>query len=77
MREHLPLLSGTPAQVFWAEQVRDQKIAEMERYADSVVASTGEELDPNERVRLRDTVIRRFAPILAQTNARYWVNLAP
>ncbi len=77
MLEQLPLLDGTPAQVSWAEQVRLRKIAEMERYADSVIATRGDQLDPVEQAALRAGIMKRFAPILAQNNARYWVNLMP
>lgn len=77
MQEHVPELIGTPTQVSWAEQVRRQKLAEMERYVDKMVASEADRLAPAEREALRTRIMRRFAPILAQTSARYWVNLAP
>lgn len=76
MKEQLPLLDGTPTQISWAEQVRNQKLLEMERYADDMVAARGAEINPAERAALRAQIIRRFAPILAQTSARYWVNLS-
>jgi hypothetical protein len=75
--DQLPPLQGSPAHVLWAEQARAERIAEMERYADAVVASYSAQLSSEECRRLRWRVIRGFAHLLAQPSAYYWLSLHP
>ncbi len=76
-RDQLPTLQGTPAHVAWAEQARAERIVEMERYADAVVATSAARLGVEECRLLRWRVMRGFAHILAQTSAYYWLSLHP
>lgn len=66
----LPLLTGSPRQIAWAEQLREKMIGEMVRYVDALKPAPGHEQDAAfaQRYETLAQMIRN------KTDAGWWID---